>query len=80
MVCQNIVAVIAQGTLASTCDTSRELGFLSFVQLIGTVYFKKHLSFNRTLYLIAFLVVIPSPSINNGLTTLRPPYGRILNL
>ena len=35
---------MSQGTLASTCDTSRELGFFSFVRLIGTVYFKKHLS------------------------------------
>ena len=26
------------------------------------------------------VVVIPSPSINNGLTALDPPYGRILNL
>ena len=35
---------VSQGTLASTCDSSRQLGFLSFVRLIGTVYFKKHLS------------------------------------
>ena len=35
---------VSQGTLASTCDTTRQLGFLSFVRLIGTVYFKKHLS------------------------------------
>ena len=35
---------MSHGTLASTCDTSRELVFLSFVRLIGTVYFKKHLS------------------------------------
>ena len=35
---------VSQGTLASTCDTSRELGFFSFVRLIDTVYFKKHLS------------------------------------
>ena len=35
---------MSQGSLASTCDISRELGFLSFVRLIGTVYSKKHLS------------------------------------
>ena len=34
---------VSNGTLASTCDTSREW-FLSFIRLIGTVYFKKHLS------------------------------------
>ena len=34
---------LSQGTLASTCDSNRELGFLSFVCLIGTVYFKKYL-------------------------------------
>ena len=36
---------VSQGTLASTCDTSWELGFLSFVRLIVTVYFQKHLPF-----------------------------------
>ena len=35
---------VSQSTLASTCDSSRQLGFLSFVRLIGTVYFKKYLS------------------------------------
>ena len=40
----NFINSVSQGSLASTCDTNRELGFLSFVRLIGTVYFKKHLS------------------------------------
>ena len=33
---------VSQGTLASICGTNRNLDFLSFVCLIGTVYFKKH--------------------------------------
>ena len=32
------------GSLADTCDTTREPGFLSLNRLIGTVYFKKHLA------------------------------------
>ena len=40
----SFINIVCQGTLASTCDTSCELGFLSFVQLIGTVYFKKCIS------------------------------------
>ena len=32
------------GTLADTCHDQMEEGFLSFVRLIGTVYFKKHLA------------------------------------
>ena len=33
---------VSEGTLASICGTNRNLDFLSFVRLIGTVYFKKH--------------------------------------
>ena len=32
------------GTLADTGHDQMEEGFLSFVRLIGTVYFKKHLA------------------------------------
>ena len=32
------------GSLADTCDTTREPGLLSLIRLIGTVYFKKHLA------------------------------------
>ena len=40
----SFINIVCQGTLASTCDTSCELGFLSFVRLIGTVYSKKYVS------------------------------------
>ena len=45
---------VLQGTLA---DTHHELGFLSFVRLIGTVYFKKHLS--------SFKYDCPRPLLNS---------------
>ena len=32
------------GTLADTLPRAKEEGFLSFVRLVGSMYFKKHLS------------------------------------
>ena len=75
---------LSQGTLASTCDTSRESGFLSFVRLIGTVYFKKHLSSfkydcPRALF-NSFSSSDPISQHKQWLAALGPLYGRTLNL
>ena len=43
--CWPLTGTVSIGTLADTCDSSREQGFLSLVRLVGTVYMKKYLPF-----------------------------------
>ena len=80
----SFISGVSQGTLASTCGSSRQLGFLSFVRLIGTVYFKKHLS--RFKYdcpralLNSFPYSDPISQHKQWLDYIRSTFGRILSL